>query len=65
MIELVSSDREISLIDILHISEESDSLKFEFKGDNLIYQADQDELPLKNKGVYYRYSNNSWMLIGL
>lgn len=54
-----------SLIDIIQITEYNSSIYFEFNSDTLTYLGNNDWKEVINDGVYYKYANDKFELIGL
>lgn len=62
-IDIDGTQEEISLIDILKVNENKNSLLFTFNSDSITYKPANEAIILKNNNIRYEYSNRKMKLI--
>lgn len=65
MLDIESSDPEISLTEILRIKEEEDALIFSFDTDSLNYKPGTETRLIENQDIHYIYKDHALTLIGV
>lgn len=64
-IDIDGTDTEISMTDIVQVSETNNSLNFHFNSDSLNFKPGNEDIIIQNTHLFYSYSNGKWKLNNL
>ena len=64
LLDIESTNPELSLTDILMIKKVDQELRFEFQSDSLVFKPGEDDIIINNNNIYYSYKDNKLQLIG-